>query len=303
MNQVLWILYPVFTLLFLPLVLVVKAIYKLQQYSPCSSREQEEEIYSSKTKVLYNFKMEAKSHGVVAMSNGHFDGGEHPCLLSLDLKYWYGDEKETHADKIAEITSAYTDARQKHVHTTCDFTENWSDSTYATGAGIKAISQAHNTYWAEVDGMIEGDYSEQQIHVFVLDSKTAFRKAVSQFSKMLDEGCPTVMFHRRMNETNDHRHLKQAAKALRQGGQVTDPNPRYQRSEEACAKVVQSAQQYIDLWQEDILYDISSPWTIWTVYESQFDDDHYGQGNCWTAAQIEARFEHDLETSSSQRTD
>ena len=125
----------------------------------------------------------------------------------------------------------------KHVHTTCDFTENWSDSTYATGAGIKAISQAHNTYWAEVDGMLEGDYSEQQIHVFVLDSKTAFRKAVSQFSKMLDEGCPTVMFHRRMNETNDHRHLKQAAKALRQGGQVTDPNPRYQRSEEPVLRL------------------------------------------------------------------
>ena len=106
----------VFTLLFLPLVLVVKAIYKLQQYSPCGSKRAGGGVYSSKTKVLYNFKMEAKSHGVVAMSNGHFDGGEHPCLLGLDLKYWYGDEKETHADKIAEITSAYTDARQACPH-------------------------------------------------------------------------------------------------------------------------------------------------------------------------------------------
>ena len=284
----------VFTLLFLPLVLVVKAIYKLQAYSSCGSREQEEEIYSSKTKVLYNFKMEARTKGVVVMSNGHFDGGSHPAMLGPDLKYWHSDEKETHAEKILEITTAYNEVRLKNVHNTSDFTENWSDSTYATGAGIKSISQAHNIYWAEVDGMCNGDYSEQQIWVYVLDSKTAFRKAVSQFSRMLDEGCPTVMMFDRMNRHNDHSMVKKAAKALRMNGQKDTDDERYLRSEELCAKVVKSAQKYIDLWQEDILYDISSPWTIWTVYESNFDDDNYGRGDCWSAAQIEASLDNAL---------
>ena len=285
----------VFTLIFLPLVMVIKAIYKLQQYSSCGSRESEEEIYSSKTKVIYNFKMEARNKGFVVMANAHFDGGSHPAYIAQsDLKYWYGDEETTHAEEILAITSAYNEVRLKHIRSTDDFSGNWSGSTYTSGAGIKAISHAHNQYWSAVDEMVDGDYSDQQIHAFVLDSKTSFRKAVSQFSAMLDEGTPTVMFGNRMDDSRDHRMLKNAGKAVRLGGQKDDVDERYHRSEESCAEVVKSAQEYIDLWQESILYDLGNIWSIWSVHESSFDDDHYGQGGCWTAAQIEARFEQDL---------